>query len=137
MKRTPLTRRAKRVAATPHLRTAQEEFKRVVCAAGECVMCRHHPPILRGGLQPDLRTIEAAHLIKRQALEREGADPWDPRIGLALCAYHHRRHDAYAGRLPAHLYPAGAFLYAAEHGLSWLLDRQISPTVARATATVR
>lgn len=92
---------------------------------GGCVMCppsRPVPPEVR----PDLRILEAHHILEKEKLKRLGLPPeavHDPRNALCLCVHHHDQHEHHRERVPRGLLPAGTFEWAAGHGVEWLLDR--------------
>lgn len=94
-------------------------------------MCRHQPvsATVREAFFNDLQRIEGHHLIEKSDLRREGLsvrDRYDPRLKLDLCAYHHGRHTHHVERVPRCLYPPGVFVFAGEHGVGWLLEREIA-----------
>lgn len=77
---------------------------------------------------PHYGRVEGHHVIPKQALKREGHGDklWDVRNGVGLCSLHHANHEGHVpgGRLPRTLLPSSAFDFAAELGLTWLLDRE-------------
>ncbi len=98
-------------------------------AAGHvCVMCRAFP--LDAGFArthaPDLRVMEAHHLLPKRDLKAHNLEEhlWDEANAIALCRYHHSRHETYRERLPRAFVPPAAFEFAETLGLGWLIDRE-------------
>ena len=73
-----------------------------------------------------LDTLDAHHVTPLQALKREGVPEsawYDPRNGMALCRYHHGRHESGMERVPRDLLTRDHWEFAAEHDLVRLLHR--------------
>jgi hypothetical protein len=77
-----------------------------------------------------------AHLIAKQTIKREaqGADLWDPRCWVPICGGitgsggHHGALDyARTIRIPRDALPVAVDEFAAEHGLTWYLERNYGP----------
>jgi hypothetical protein len=105
---------------------AKRYWKLAVCRGG-CVMCRAFPVgELDATRAADLRRIEGHHVIAKRHLRREGHGGrlWDARNGMGLCAYHHQRHELRVQPVPYELVPEGAFEFAIELGLDWIIDRE-------------
>ena len=68
--------------------------------------------------------VQACHLIPKQALRRHGHGDklWDVRNGIGACYRAHRRSDAGLERFPRAKVPAAAWEFAAEIGLTWMLE---------------
>jgi hypothetical protein len=126
VRRTALKRkpRRSRSAPEPDASLARRFWKSSVCRGG-CVMCRAFPVAreLRHELAADLRRVEGHHVIAKRHLKARGlhAHLWDTRNGLALCVYHHDRHERWMQRVPYELVPYDAFEFAAELGLDWMI----------------
>jgi hypothetical protein len=105
--------------------TAKRYFREQVTAGG-CVMCADCPPTreVRAAFGPDLRWIQAHHIISKNFLKRMGlaAHLWDVRNGLGLCAYHHERHERQHESVPFRLLQPTVFEFADEIGLRHHLD---------------
>lgn len=128
MKRRPLTRKPKqrgRRAEPVDVTLAKRYWKLSVCRGG-CVMCRHFPVDQRelGYRTGDLRRIEGHHVLAQRHLKREGhaGRLWDTRNGMALCGYHHERHENWTQRVPYELVPVDALEFADELALLWLIE---------------
>lgn len=73
--------------------------------------------------------MELTHLIKKERLRFHGVPEdaiWDPRVLVEACdAHHHQLDDAPFDRieLPREALPLELEEYAAEHGMTWWLDR--------------
>lgn len=141
MKRTPLTR-SKGLARTSGL--SRKPFKRKppkpkgtdldrasawwvsvvgpLSARKPCVVCGATSNI-------EGHHIVSKQVIKRVARERRVGDAvreqwlWDDRNGMALCRLCHARHENANRRVPRDLVPVQARVFAAELGVSHLLDR--------------
>lgn len=103
-----------------------------VVTAGGCVVCRYHgqrqttvtqghhvleQKHIRGyvrGLR-HLAAVDRALLLQRLL--------WDARGGVGVCCDHHRRHHNRTEPIPAACVPQGAYVYAAELGLTRILER--------------
>lgn len=134
-RRAPLRSRKRKLPRVPsrnvdEARTLRRDFKAAAVAMG-CVMCADHPDVDAPGV--DLLVIDAHHVIAKRHLRQAVAGlpgleaqrvVWDARDALGLCRFHHSRHEAWVERVPRRLLPAGAFEFAAEHGLGWLFDRE-------------
>jgi hypothetical protein len=49
---------------------------------------------------------------------------WDPRNGLGVCTNRHSQHTNGTKRIPRHLVPSAAWTFAAELGMTHVLERQ-------------
>lgn len=125
MQRKPLQRRRKRDPVDAEM--AKRWWKLTVCRGG-CIMCRAFPVSseLRAARLQDLRRIEGHHVLARRHLKAHGYHGrlWDTRNGLALCTYHHHRHEWGMQRVPYELVPDDALEFAAELELEWLIERE-------------
>jgi hypothetical protein len=104
---------------------AKRYWKLTVCRGG-CVMC-HHYPLTREqaeGRRADLQRVEGHHIVPKQWLRSNGHGGrlWDTRNGMGLCRYHHGRHEARMQPVPRDLLPDGAWEFALELDVDWLLD---------------
>jgi hypothetical protein len=116
----------------PSVARLQIAGPRPACWLGE------HGRMERGAMPACDGRLRKAHLIRRQVLEREApdADPWDPRVWVFACggpmgnAGHHGMLDAGHRllRIPRDAIPPGTEAFAAEHGLTWWLDREYGPS---------
>jgi HNH endonuclease len=110
----------------PDLSLARRYWKAAVCRGG-CVMCRAFPVPreLRDDRAADFRVIEGHHVLAQRHLQREGLASrlWDTRNGMALCRYHHGRHERWMQRVPYELVPDDALEFADELGLLHVIDR--------------
>lgn len=124
-----LARRPK-ARKTPEERAASIAWHRAVCRGG-CVMCRAQRPSkeVYADYGFELRHIEAHHVIAKRHLRTFGQweHRWDERNGIALCTYHHRRHENHVQRVPRGVLPADALAFARELSLMSLLDREYPP----------
>lgn len=75
-----------------------------------------------------------AHLIPAQLLKREQLDHWDPRVWVPLCggatglSGHHGQLDhSRTLKIPRDALPPAVEEFAAEHGLTWYLEREYGP----------
>jgi 5-methylcytosine-specific restriction endonuclease McrA len=76
--------------------------------------------------------VQGHHVVARQVLrrmaKRYGYDLlrllWDPRNGVAVCERCHDAHTTARRRIPRWAIPASAFAFAAEYGLSYVLERE-------------
>lgn len=104
----------------------QLAWKRAVCRYG-CHMCHAFPvdAYTRLMFEPDLRRIEGHHVLSKSFLKDSGleAELWNVDNGMALCHYHHSRHELHSQRVPRELIPTAALAFAAKHGVSWRLVR--------------
>jgi len=98
-------------------------FKLIVTARG-CQV--HDDPLDCDG------PVQAAHLIPKQALRRRKfyEHVYDPRNGIGACYKAHRRSDAGIERFPAAYIPTGAWEFAEELGVDWMLERLYGERVA-------
>lgn len=73
--------------------------------------------------------IECHHVLSRQQLRRHGHGDkvWDARNGIPLAPRVHERHTLAVERVPRASLPVAAEEFAAELGLTWLLDRVYGP----------
>jgi hypothetical protein len=107
--------------------------------SGVCAMChaakhgsapvQEVTPEIRQALHNDLVRMEGHHLIAEADLRRMKFPVevrFDPRLQLTLCVYHHTRHERWVERIPRELYPPSVFAFAAEHGLEWLLEKEMT-----------
>lgn len=105
-----------------------KRYWRMAVIRGGCVMCRAFPlePHERIGREPELRRIEGHHVLAKRHLRNEGYGGrfWDTRNGMALCSYHHARHERWMQRVPFDLVPDSAVEFAIELGLLPLLERE-------------
>lgn len=69
--------------------------------------------------------LEGHHVISQQALRKRGLHDflWDVRNGVGVCGRAHRRHDLATERIPREKLPPCVWEFAAEHGLTWYLER--------------
>lgn len=127
MRRRKPIQRARYTAPAPDLALQKRYWKAAVCRGG-CIMCSAFPvpPTLREGRRADFRRVEGHHVLAKRHLKREGfaGRLWDTRNGMGLCAYHHARHEARMQPVPYDLIPEGAFEFALELGLDWILERE-------------
>lgn len=123
MRRKPTQR--KRTDPRVDEQLAKRYWKLTVCRGG-CVMCRAFPvaPEDRRGREPDLRRIEGHHIVPKRWLRNTGYGSrlWDTRNGMGLCRYHHGRHELRMQPVPFDLLPDGAYEFAIEVELDWLVD---------------
>jgi hypothetical protein len=94
---------------------------------GRCVMCAWLPAVAEDRARRAVGARKQAHhLLPKRYLKREGlhAHLWDVRNGMALCAFHHERHENFVQRVPRQLLLPTAFEFADELGLGWLIDRE-------------
>lgn len=128
MKHTALKRRPKRRASAAE---RQQSYRWYVNATADgCVMCRHFPPEVDVTQLPDLRRIEAHHVLPKSALKQRGMERfiWSASApGMGLCAYHHPRHTHYIQRVPRALVSVTIECFALLHNLCWLLDEEYPP----------
>jgi hypothetical protein len=93
---------------------------------GGCVMCQAFPlkAHQKIGREADLRRIEGHHVLAKRHLRANGYSDriWDVRNGMALCKYHHDRHERWMQRVPFALVPDDAVEFADELGLLPLLE---------------
>jgi hypothetical protein len=75
-----------------------------------------------------------AHLIPKQLLKREHVDPWDPRAWVPVCGgptgiggHHGQLDHSRTLRIPRDALPVMVEEFAAEHGLTWWLEREYGP----------
>lgn len=124
----PQRGRPMRRVVTAQQRDLDRRWWRAAAIRGGCVMCREFPVPrdLRSARFDDLRIIDGHHVLAKRHLRTNGhaARLWDQRNGLALCRYHHARHEAGHQRVPYELVPKGAIDFAAELGLDWILERE-------------
>jgi hypothetical protein len=85
---------------------------------GGCVMCRAFPLSReqRAGREIDIARIEGHHVLAKRHLRTHNLESrfWDQRNGIALCSYHHHRHEWALQRVPYGLLPACAIEFASE-----------------------
>jgi hypothetical protein len=128
MKRSPLKRNRRRPPTTPLDTYENARMWRMYVIRGGCVMCRTFPvpDHLRIGRQPELRVLQAHHVVGKRHLKREGmADQlWDRDNGLCLCEYHHGRHERAVQRVPRSLLSERTVAFALAHGFEWVLERE-------------
>lgn len=69
--------------------------------------------------------LQGHHVVERRALKRRGLEEhlWDKRNRMSLCERHHARHTTAVERIPYSAVPAEAHEFAAELGLTYLIDR--------------
>lgn len=105
---------------------ADRRFWRQMVTKGGCVMCKAFPVDgrTRSERGADLTVIDGHHVVAKQDLKRWGlhARLWDIRNGIALCRYHHARHEAAMQRVPRELLPAVAWEFAEEINAEFVLD---------------
>lgn len=75
-----------------------------------------------------------AHLIPKQMLKRERIDPWDSRVWVPMCGgptglggHHGCLDHSRTIRIPRDALPVQLEVFAAEHGLTWWLEREYGP----------
>lgn len=94
-----------------------------------CAMCEDTPvpADVARERRADLAYVQGHHVISKDRLISWGLRllKWDIRNGVALCRYHHMRHE-YAvrrdQRLPRRLIPAPAWAFADEIDCRWVLE---------------
>lgn len=76
--------------------------------------------------------VQGHHVLTQQALRKRGFEEflWDKRNRLATCEGAHMRHHTRIRPIPRELLPDSAFEFAAELGLTWLLERVYPEQVA-------
>lgn len=86
------------------------------------------------GIGPCEGPLERAHLLRAQVIRREVGDDfetlWAPEVWRPFCTRHHRALDhSRQIRIPRALIPEDTERWAADHGLTWWLDREYPPIV--------
>lgn len=106
---------------------AREAWARAVKRYG-CVMCKAYPVPDNVRLQHKaaLKHREAHHVLAQRHLKREGLSTllWDSDNGMALCEYHHWRHEKAIQRVPRWILPAASIAFAERLGLGHHIDRE-------------
>lgn len=85
-----------------------------VCRTGRCQVCKR-----------PART-EAHHVIPKGWLRTNGFSErivWDPRNGFEVCNACHAAHTGWSRRIPRALVPRSVWRFAAEHRITWKLER--------------
>ena len=115
MKRTALKARRK-----PSL-SAQERLQAAEWRSGmgSCQVCRYEA--LSGCLGP----VQPHHVVEAKTLKKRGLREYlyDVRNRLPVCEWRHEQHTTRFKPIPRSLIPSSAEEFAAELGLTYLLDR--------------
>lgn len=91
-----------------------------------CAMCRSspEPEEVRRARPWEFATIDGHHCIPKRDLKRWGLHRllWDTRNMLALCRFHHFRHEKAYQRVPRALLKPSALEFADEIGARFMLE---------------
>jgi len=139
LKRTPLQRKTglKRtggLTSRPKRKGVHGPMWHHSVARGKCKVCAHRPvdAATREGFALLLETLDAHHVTPLQTLKREGVPEtawYDARNGMALCRFHHGRHESGMERVPQELLTDDHWQFAAEHNLTYILQRMYPLTM--------
>lgn len=82
--------------------------------------------------------VQGHHVISQQTLRKVASERgldvsavlWDERNGIPVCESEHSAHTSAKKRIPRSCLPLAAFQFAAELGLTWLIERDY-PKIAQ------
>lgn len=122
------TQRGRRRRAPERDVTIDRRYWKSAVTRGGCVMCKAFPltPKQRLGREAEIRDIQGHHILAKRHLRVHGYAQrlWDIRNGIALCSYHHHRHEWRIQPVPFTLLPDNALEFAAECDLLYMIESE-------------